>query len=343
MKTNNSCQKLGLSAEWFEVNLNGCIGCGYCTTGCAYEKKMSVDLSYIPRALAAGAILVSDCKATRILTRGAKAQAVDCIRADGTPLKVNAKQIVVACGAIGSSLLLLHSGIKRNVGTRLSFNVGSWVFAEFPDPIDSFDGVQMCAYYERPRYFLETIAMSPGAFAASLPGWFRDHFDNMRRYRYFATAAALIGSQPAGRVKPSFIPKLNEMLSPIRFELPVSDLRKLKDGIRQACRVFLAAGASRVLPATFQPLEFIHSTQLHRLDELILESDDLSFGSAHPQGGNPMSDEEKYGVVDSHFQIHDLDNLFICDASVFPSAVKVNPQLTIMSMADYASSFIAEM
>jgi choline dehydrogenase-like flavoprotein len=337
------CEKLGMSPGWFEVNLDGCIGCGYCTSGCPYEKKMSVDRSYIPKALAAGAILVSECKAEKITASGARAKTVECTRADGSPLTINAKQIVVAGGAIGSSLLLLRSGIKRNVGTRLSFNVGSWVFAEFPEPIDAFDGIQMCAYHERPDYFLETIAMSPGAFAAAMPGWFRDHFDNMRRYRHYAIAGALIGSEPIGRIKLTPIPLLEDMLSPIDFNLTVGDLRKLRDGVQQVCRVFLAAGATRVVPATFQPLEFLHAAQLERLDELIVESDDLSFGSAHPQGGNPMSDDKSVGAVDSHFRVHGFDNLFVCDASVFPTSIKVNPQLTIMALADYAAGVIAEM
>jgi choline dehydrogenase-like flavoprotein len=335
--------QLGLTPDWFEVNLDGCIGCGYCTIGCPYEKKMSVDLSYIPRALEAGAILVSDCTATTITTTGSKAQTVRCQRADGTPLEVQARQIVVAGGAIGSSLLLLSSGIKRNVGTRLSFNAGSWVFAEFPDPVDSFDGIQMCAYADRPRYFMETIAMSPGAFAAAMPGWFQDHFDRMRRYRYFAVAGALVGTQPVGRVIHSSLPLLADLISPSSFELPISDLRKLREGVKHVCQLFFKAGAMRVIPATFRPLEFTFPSQLYRLDEFVVEPDDISFGSAHPQGGNPMSDNQDVGAVDTHFRVHGFDNLFVCDASIFPASIQVNPQLTVMALADYASSLIADM
>ncbi len=337
------CRALGLPAGWFEVNLDGCIGCGYCTTGCAYDKKMSMDRSYIPRALDAGALLVSECKALTVGVEGGRAKAVYCQRADGSPLTVKAKQIVVACGAIGSSRLLLRSGITHNVGTRLSFNVGSWVFAEFPEPIDSFDGVQMCAYAERPGYTLETMAMPPGVFAASMPGWFQDHFYNMQRYRHFAIAGVLVGTQAVGRVRPSRLPVLRDLLPPVRFTLPVGDLRKLKDGIGQTARVWLKAGASRVMPATFRPLALTHVSQVYGLDEYIVEPEDVHFGSAHPQGGNPMSDDRTLGAVNTRFQVHGLDNLFVCDASVFPSSVKVNPQLTIMAMADYASSIIAGM
>ncbi|NIR47044.1 GMC family oxidoreductase [candidate division KSB1 bacterium] len=342
LKFMQGCKELGLDGHWFETNLDGCIGAGNCTLGCPYEKKMSVDRSHIPKALEDGAILVSECKANEITKQGSKVQAVECRRADGTPLTVKAEKIIVAGGAIGSSLLLLRSGIKRNVGTRLCFNVGSWVFAEFPETIDSFDGIQMCAYHEHSDYFLETIAMLPGSFAAAMPAWFQEHFYNMRRYRHFAIAGSLVATQPVGRVRPSPLPILKDLNSPIDFTLPISDLHKLKQGVKQACRIFMQAGALRVIPATFQHAEFSHPSQIRRLDEVVLEPDDISFGSAHPQGGNPMSDDEKLGVVDSEFRVHGFENLYICDASVFPTSIGVNPQLTIMALADYAAEVIAK-
>lgn len=337
------CQKLGLPSSWFEVNLDGCLGCGYCTTGCRYEKKMSMDTSYIPRALKAGATLISDCQALKIITSGSQAQAVEAKHSDGRPLTVEATQIVVACGAIGSSLLLQRSGITRNVGTRLSLNVRSLVFAEFPEPIDSFDGIQMCAYHQRPRYTLQSFAMPPGAFAASMPGWFRDHFDNMHSYRHYAVTSVLVGTQPVGRIIANAMPLIGTSRSPLSFSLPITDLRKVKDGIKQACRIQLAAGATRVMPATFTPAEFFAADQLDYLDELIVETDDVSIGSAHLQGGNPMSNNETVGVVDTQFRAHGFENLFICDASVFPTAVQIEPQLSVMGMADYASRIIAHL
>ena len=42
------------------------------------------------------------------------------------------------------------------------------------------------------------------------------------------------------------------------------------------------------------------------------------------------------GVVDERFRVHGMENLYGCDASVFPSSVTVNPQLTVMAVADYA-------
>jgi len=60
---------------------------------------------------------------------------------------------------------------------------------------------------------------------------------------------------------------------------------------------------------------------------------DIQSGSSHPQGGNPMSDDPALGVVDSGFAVHGTEGLFVCDASVFPDSVEVNPMNTIMALA----------
>jgi choline dehydrogenase-like flavoprotein len=67
----------------------------------------------------------------------------------------------------------------------------------------------------------------------------------------------------------------------------------------------------------------------------------ITLASAHPQGGNAMSRQPKLGVVNADFRVHGFDNLYVCDASVIPSSLQVNPQLTIMGLAHYAATRIA--
>ena len=56
----------------------------------------------------------------------------------------------------------------------------------------------------------------------------------------------------------------------------------------------------------------------------------------------------RYGVyrlqveAPGEFRVRGMDNLFVCDASVFPSSIRVNPQWTIMSVADYAVRHIGD-
>ena len=87
--------------------------------------------------------------------------------------------------------------------------------------------------------------------------------------------------------------------------------------------------------------EFRAPEELDALDEMVRSNYDIQIGTGHPQGGNALSPDRERGVVDPSFRVHGLDNLFVCDASVFPSSVTVNPQLTVMALADYAAADIA--
>ncbi len=71
-----------------------------------------------------------------------------------------------------------------------------------------------------------------------------------------------------------------------------------------------------------------------KLKDAVRENpDNLMLGSAHPQGGNRMGNNERECVVDSDCKVFGFDNLYVCDASVFPTALGVNPQLTVMALA----------
>ena len=54
-----------------------------------------------------------------------------------------------------------------------------------------------------------------------------------------------------------------------------------------------------------------------------------------------MSRDPDKGVIDPEFKVYGYNNLYVADASVFPSSIGVNPQLTVMALAHYASEFIA--
>lgn len=54
---------------------------------------------------------------------------------------------------------------------------------------------------------------------------------------------------------------------------------------------------------------------------------------AHQAGTARMGNDPSASVVDANLKAHDLSNLYVVDASVFPSVGAVNPALTIMALA----------
>ena len=58
--------------------------------------------------------------------------------------------------------------------------------------------------------------------------------------------------------------------------------------------------------------------------------------TAHILGGIPIGKTAEEGVVDLHFQVHGYPNMIICDGSIIPCNLGVNPSLTITALSEYA-------
>ena len=326
--------------ELMHANILGtCRGCGYCNIGCPFGAKVSVLDALLPRAQQNGLALdvLPDFEVTRVITEGRTAIAVEGHHAGRDRTSIPADEIIVAAGAVHSSYLLQNSGLApRRAGKGLHFNINSPLTAEFKDTVDSFDGIQMAhAHFPEgdvPPFVLETWFNPPATQALAMPGWFEQHFENMRAYSHMASAGALTGTTTPGRVR-------HTRSGPaIDFTPSKDDLGRVVDGLKLTARVFLDAGARRAMPATYLWHEFTDERQLDVLDRYVRDNGDLQLTSAHPQGGNAIGEPGQDAVVGPDFRVHGFANLFLCDASVFPTSVGVNPQLTVMGMAQYAAN-----
>jgi choline dehydrogenase-like flavoprotein len=331
-------------AQRFRKNFDVCAACGYCNWGCAYNRRRAPLETYLPEAVAAGATVAPGCHVEGIELDGDEARRVHYRRGEETG-SVRAGAVVVAAGAIGSSVLLLKSGITRNVGSRFSFNVGTPVLAHFREPLHAFDGDQMGAYIDSGSYLLESSIQPPVGSAIAMPGWFRTHFDRMRSFDSIASLGVLIASEPSGRVKR--LAFWRDLFGPVAWSMGDAELAVMRDGMTMAAALYFAAGADSVYPSTYadRALHRSHFARNGHIDTATIRSaieraaprsQDLTLNSSHPQGGNPMSDRPDVGVVDSGFRVHGTRNVYVCDASVFPTSIRINPQETIMAFADYA-------
>jgi choline dehydrogenase-like flavoprotein len=333
--------ELGLPGtfEVMEANVSAaCRATGYCNIGCGYGAKLSTLDTVLPRAQQRfGLDLLADVLVEEIECEGRRAvRAVGRHRPTGRRVAVEADEIVIAAGAIGSSYLLQRSDLGGDrVGHGLHFNINSPLTADFPDPVDAFAGIQMSHAYRSsdgvPRYLVETWFNPPATQALAMPGWFDRHYRNMQRYRHMACAGVLVGTTSPGRVKPA------KNGPEIEYTASDEDRNTVVEGLQVAGRIWFQAGAERVMPATFAWQEYRDPAALAELPKRIVQAGDLLMTSAHPQGGNALGE-----VVDADFRVHGTDNLYLCDASVFPTSVHVNPQLTVMGMAQYAARRILD-
>lgn len=325
-------------------NVVGCVGCGLCNTGCAYGAKLSMLDGTLPAAQAAhpdGLQVLADCRVDRIERRGSRVTGVTCTLADGSRLDVHARDVVVSAGALASSVLLQRSGLGGDqAGRGVAFNLGVPMTAEFPQRIGAHEGLSITHYLEPPPeagYVLETWFQPIVSMSLFMPGWFDEHERNMRHYDHMACVGAVVASSPDGVVRPTRSPRSLKL----RYTPSQPDLRRLRDGMKMAGRVLLAGGATRVMPPSFRFHEYRTAAELERLPGDLQDTSDVSVNSSHPQGGNRMSQTSRDGVVDPDFRVHGIENLYVCDASVFPSAITVNPQLTVMALGLCAAERVA--
>nr|WP_281381700.1 GMC family oxidoreductase [Conexibacter arvalis] len=108
----------------------------------------------------------------------------------------------------------------------------------------------------------------------------------------------------------------------IRYDLCDDDLRRFRRGLALLRELFEAAGAREV----YLPLPQGVEPQRARARDLKL----LAF---HPLGTARADADPANGVVDGGLALHGVEGVHVADGSVVPSALGVNPQLTIMALA----------
>jgi choline dehydrogenase-like flavoprotein len=288
-----------------------------CAFGCPTSAKQHTGITYIPRARAAGA---------RILT-GANVESIDvvggCARGvSAAGLRVNAPNVIVAAGTINTPLLLARSGLgagSGQLGRNLSLHPATPVVAHMDEIVDMARGVPQSFYvdeFAREGIMLEGIAGPPAYAAMSLPLSGRRHAEVMADYRRLAQFGLMVSDSSRGSVT-AFAGR-----PVVRYNLDREDLERFRTGLARVQQLFEAAGAREVylpLPAGRRPEE--------------ARRRDLKLVGFHPLGTARADARPTHGVVDGDLKVHGINGVYVADGSVVPSSLGVNPQLTIMALA----------
>ena len=343
-------EALGFSGARIPRNAKGCMGTGVCAFGCPQDAKQAMHVSYVPRSLAAGATLYSRCRADRILSSrsGAFGVLARFVGADdretGRELRILADRVVVSAGAMLTPALLERSGIPDASGWRgrnLHIHPATRVGALFSEEVRAWEEVPQ-AYnvdeFTRDGIFIQGQFVPPSAEAPVLPGIGRAHKELMRQYPHLASFGALISDVSEGRVRAS----RGSAPPRVTYRMVDEDVRKLTRAISLTAQIFFAAGA-RAVYSGISPRPILHNAD----DARALLDDRFGPGNFemmafHPQGTCRMGEDPSRAVTDSYGAHHNLRHLTIADASLFPSSCKVNPQITIMTLAARAAARLAD-
>jgi choline dehydrogenase-like flavoprotein len=338
-------ERLGLPGGVMEHNRTGCLGSGYCLVGCAYDAKRSVAVTFLARALATGKLTVqAEAKVERFETDGRRVTAVTGHLQDPhdarllAPFRVQAERFVLAAGAIHSPLLLMASGLGGPaVGQHLSLQPQAPVAARFPDQIVMWRGIPQAAYVDLETvdaarglggFRLEAVSGTPGMSAVSMALPASELHAFMADLPRAAANLCLVPDEPVGSVSAD-----RRGRPAIRYPLSAACEARLREAIGTAARCWLAAGADAViLPFPEAPL--VRSERdLRVLDSLRVRAASTPLLSAHPQGTCRMGRDPASSVVGLDLKVHGMDNLWVMDASVFPTTSSSHTQLPVMTFA----------
>lgn len=327
-------EKLGIPFQSMRRNTRGCNGCGRCNFGCPHMAKMSVDIAYLPRAVRAGARIVSECIVDRIEMSGERAIGVKGRLESGAAALIRAENIVVSCGAMHSPLVLGRSGIGRRsgaLGKNLTLHPSFRVLARFEEKVRGWEGALQSAFsdhWEKDGMILNSVFIPNGVMVATMPGFGKNHQRWRDRIEHLAIFGGMLHDDAGGRVWRN--PFGREPI--MTYRMSDRDKARVPILLQRMAEIFFAAGAKDV----FIPIlgsEPIQADDLESFPWNELPYKRLECSSQHPLGTCHMGASKETSVVDPDGRTWDVPNVWVADGSLLPTSLGVNPQLTIMAMA----------
>jgi len=358
-------KKLGLKDHRRNYrNCINCMQCGFCHLGCHYETKQNVLVTYIHQALRqpdSNMKVYCNCKVQKIDYKNDIVEGIegDFVNIDGTRsyrIRVNSKIVIISAGAIASSKLLLMNGISQSTsGNGLCLHPGIQVIGDFDYEIKGNQGIPMAytvhdfgvtrntdesirnSNYDGSEFLLESIFLPLTQFSIALSGsgiW--EHRRLIERFNNYSMAGIVVRDGNLGKVSLTSTGRAS-----VTYEPGSNELKALAKGTEILAKMWFTLGAKKII-VPHRALSMIDREEdiPKIMDNIINDPKNLLLGSAHPQSGNKIGKSPNDSVVDSDCKVHGFRNLFVCDASVFPTAVGVNPQISVMTIASIIASRI---
>jgi choline dehydrogenase-like flavoprotein len=335
---------LGASGGPIARNAGNCVQCSSCPYGCRIDAKRGMHVSYLPRAVAAGARVRTGVEARRVLVEDGRAVGVRCLARppagrDGgpRPYTVRARRATIAAGgALGTPELLARSGLGGGqVGRNLHIHPACWVGARYEEEVRGWDGVMQSYYvdeWESERVLLEATFTPLPFGGAWLLGSGREHQEAILGFDRIGSIGVQLADESAGRVRGGHGDGAR-----ISYRLSDADARRLTFGIARAAEVHFAAGATEVYP-NIARAQVLRPRDLAAFEATSFKPSELRLEAFHPMGTARISADPREGACAVDGSVNGVERLYVADASLFPSAVRVNPMMTIIAFAKRVAS-----
>jgi choline dehydrogenase-like flavoprotein len=349
-----------LGWHWWPVDLTlgrpedgnePCTHIGPCDVGCAARRRQSSDRIYMRRALAAGARLLTRTRALE-LEHDADGHVTALVCAgEGGRFRVKGRRFLLAANGMGTPRLLLLSrsgafpdGLGNRsglVGRNLMLHPYAKVEGLFDEPLGTWTSGQKAGiisfefFSTRPgndfkrgvklqlNFGPQPYALAMGAtLGARLPFGRAHHAEFERRFDRIAgiSICAEDLADPENRITLSGTLVDRDGLPAPKWTYRLSDnsRRSLDFGMARGAEVLREAGAGELF-------------------EIPLQRD----AGFHIMGTARMGADRETSVADPFGRVHDSDNLFLIDASVFVTSSSANPTATAQALALRTADHVA--
>ncbi len=334
--------RLGASGGPISRNAGDCVQCSSCPTGCRLDAKRGMHVSYLPRAVAAGARVRAGVDVRQLIFEGDRCVGAECVvrpigsehrvrEAETRPFVVRAEQVIVAGGALGTPELLMRSGLGGPaVGRFLHVHPACWIGARYPEPVRGWQGVMQSYFidqWEDSGLLLEAT-FTPLAFGGAwLPGTGEAHQRALLDFDRVGSIGVHLSDRSAGRVRLS-----NDGVR-LTYRLTRDDADRLAFGISRAAEVHFAAGAEEVYP-NIPGVGTLRRGELSAFESSRLRGAQLRLEAFHPMGTARIDPDPRRGVCAPNGSVHGTRDLYVADASLFPTSLGVNPMMTVIAVAN---------
>jgi choline dehydrogenase-like flavoprotein len=334
-----------------ERNAPPCSDCGACGFGCRRGTKRSGPRLHLALAAEHGARLLPDARVERVVGAGASGtKRVVGRLSSGRPFEVKSRRVVISAGALRTPLMLMRSGIAHPaVGANLHLHPTVVVAGRFEEPVLMWRDTMQAARsteFLRHGFLIESAPGHPGLIGLAFPWAGTTEFAAlMSDVHHYAPLIGIVQDHDGGRVRLSRSGRAR-----ISYRISARDAERARAALVAMARLTRAAGATRIValgtPAAWHEVrpgdDAVWRAYLERLARFDFAPNRGSAFSAHQMGTARAGRDPRTSACDGWGRVRGARDLYVADASLFPTDAGVNPMVTVMALAARVARAIHE-